>query len=401
MSAEARDQRLFYGWYVVAAAFVITFLGFGCAYTFSPFIGPLQKEFGASRGSVSLAFSVAGFLYFALGIVSGPLADRWGARRLAVIGMLLIGGGLALASRATSLMQVYVAYAAGVGLGLGTAYVPTLGAVQRWFSKRRALASGLAVAGIGVGTFVVPALGSFLIGKIGWREAYVVLGSLAAIVGPVAALALENSPHDRGLAPDGEPSTDGILIDPSGASVRAAVQSREFAVLYASGLLCALGVFVPFVHLGPYATDHGMSAAAAAALIGAIGVGSTAGRFLLGNFADRIGRVPALSAMIGGMGVSLVVWLFATGLWGLVVFALVFGVFYGGWVAVLPTVVMDRFGSRNIGSLIGVLYTSVALGTLVGPAAAGWAFDVSGSYELPITAAIGADLIAAALIALA
>jgi len=97
----------------------------------------------------------------------------------------------------------------------------------------------------------------------------------------------------------------------------------------------------------------------------------------------------------------LVVWLFATGLWGLVVFALVFGVFYGGWVAVLPTVVMDRFGSRNIGSLIGVLYTSVALGTLVGPAAAGWAFDVSGSYELPITAAIGADLIAAALIALA
>ena len=115
MSAEARDQRLFYGWYVVAAAFVITFLGFGCAYTFSPFIGPLQKEFGASRGSVSLAFSVAGFLYFALGIISGPLADRWGARRLAVIGMFLIGGGFALVSRATSLTEVYLAYAGALG----------------------------------------------------------------------------------------------------------------------------------------------------------------------------------------------------------------------------------------------------------------------------------------------
>ena len=398
MNAAAYEHHIFYGWYVVAAAFVITFVGFGAAYTFSPFIGPLQTEFGASRGSVSLAFSLAGFLYFALGIVSGPLADRWGARRLAVIGMLLTGAGLALASRATSLMEVYVAYAAGVGLGVGTAFVPTLGAVQRWFSKRRALASGLAVAGIGVGTLVVPALASFLIGEIGWREAYFVLGALAAIIGAVAALALENSPQDRGLAPDGERSTRDTAVHSSGASVRAAVHSREFKVLYASGLLCALGAFVPFVHLVPYAADHGISAAPAAALISALGVGSTAGRFFLGNLADRIGRVPALSAMIAGMGVSLVVWLFASGLWGLVVFALLFGVFYGGWVAVLPAVVTDRFGSHNVGSLIGILYTSVALGTLVGPAAAGWAFDVSGSYALPIAVAIGGNLIAAALV---
>ena len=401
MNAAANGQRVFYGWYVVTAAFVITFVGFGCAYTFSAFIEPLQKEFGASRGSVSLAFSLAGFLYFALGIVSGPLADRWGARRLAVIGMLLTGGGLVLAARATSLMEVYGAYAAGVGLGVGTAFVPTLGAVQRWFSRRRALASGLAVAGIGVGTLMVPALASFLIGKIGWREAYVVLGALSAIIGVVAALALENSPQDCGLAPDGERSTEGATIHSAAASVRVAVQSREFKFLYASGLLCGLGVFVPFVHLVPYAADHGISAAAAAALISTIGAGSTAGRFLLGNFADRVGRVPALSAMIAGMGLSLVVWLFASGLWSLVIFALLFGIFYGGWVAVLPAVVMDRFGGRNVGSLIGILYTSVALGTLIGPAAAGWAFDISGTYELPIAVAIGGNLIAAALVAVA
>jgi MFS family permease len=401
MNTAARDLRVFQGWYVVAAAFVITFVGFGCAYTFSAFIGPLQKEFGASRGSVSLAFSLAGFLYFALGIVSGPLADRWCARRLAAVGMLLTGAGLAWAGRASSLTEVYVAYAGGVGLGVGTAYVPTLGAVQRWFNKRRAMASGLAVAGIGVGTLVVPALASLLIAQVGWRDAYVVLGALAAVVGAVAALALDDSPQDRGLAPDGEPSTAGTAIHPHGASVRVAVQSREFAVLYASGLLCAVGAFVPFVHLVPYATDHGVSAVAAAALISTIGIGSTAGRFLLGNFADRVGREAALSAMIAGMGVSLVVWLFASGLWGLMIFALIFGVFYGGWVAVLPAVVADRFGSRNVGSLIGILYTSVALGTLVGPAAAGWAFDVCGSYALPIAVAIGANLIAATLVALA
>src|SRR6266436_9324450 len=152
------SPRIFYGWLVVAAAFAVTFVGFGCAYTFSAFVGPLQQDFGASRGSVSLVFSLAGFLYFGLGVVSGPLADRWGSRRLAVIGMILIGTGLAAASAARSLVEVYAAYGLGVGLGVGCSYVPAIGAVQRWFVRRRGFASGLAVSGIGVGTLVMPPL---------------------------------------------------------------------------------------------------------------------------------------------------------------------------------------------------------------------------------------------------
>src|ERR1700688_5097660 len=90
------NSRIFYGWFVVAAAFAVTLLGFGSAYTFSAFVEPLQRDFGASRGSVSLVFSLAGFLYFSLGILSGPLADRFGSRRLAFIGMILTGLGLAI-----------------------------------------------------------------------------------------------------------------------------------------------------------------------------------------------------------------------------------------------------------------------------------------------------------------
>ena len=85
MHAGYQRAKPFYGWIVVAAAFVVTFIGFGSAYTFSTFVESLQREFGASRGAVSLVFSFAGFLYFGLGIVSGALADRWGARRLAVL----------------------------------------------------------------------------------------------------------------------------------------------------------------------------------------------------------------------------------------------------------------------------------------------------------------------------
>jgi len=108
--APAGVPRVFYGWFVVAAAFAVTFVGYGCVYSFSAFIGPLQHDFGASRGSVSVVFSLAGFLYFVLGSISGPLADRFGARRLAVIGMLLVGLGLAAVSAAQGLAQVYAAY---------------------------------------------------------------------------------------------------------------------------------------------------------------------------------------------------------------------------------------------------------------------------------------------------
>jgi OFA family oxalate/formate antiporter-like MFS transporter len=402
MTSAPSNPRIFYGWLVVAAAFAITFVGFGSAYTFSAFVESLQKDFAASRGSVSLVFSLAGFLYFGLGVVSGPLADRWGSRLLAVVGMILTGMGLALAGAARSLAEVYAAYGLGVGLGVGCAYVPAVGAVQRWFLRRRGFASGLAVSGIGVGTLVMPPLASLLIEALGWREAYLVLGCLAALAGGGMALLIENDPRDRALAPDGDPPQPGAQsAEPSGASVGEAIRSRRFVVLYAACLICSFGVFVPFVHLVPYALDHGVAPSSAALLLGMIGVGSTAGRFCLGGLADRMGRRLSLIATFVGMALSLAVWLFATTLWPLAAFAFVYGVFYGGWVAVLPAVVMDYFGGRNVSGLIGILYTSVAFGTLIGPSAAGFAFDMTHSYAVPILASVCANVIAAGIMALA
>jgi MFS family permease len=392
--------RIFHGWFVVAAAFAVTFVGFGSAYTFSAFVESLQRDFGASRGSVSLAFSLAGFLYFGLGIFSGPLADRFGSRRLAVSGMILTGLGLAAASAARTLLEVYVAYSLGVGLGVGCAYVPTIGAVQRWFVRRRGFASGLAVSGIGVGTLVMPPLASLLIETLGWRGAYLALGALAAVLGGGMALLVENDPRDRGLGPDGDPPQPALAhTRPEGASVGDAIRSRRFISLYAACLICSFGVFVPFVHLVPYARDHGVAASSAVLLLGVIGIGSTAGRFFLGGFADRIGRERSLLLMFAGMALALAVWAMATNIWSLAFFAFVFGVFYGGWVAVLPAVVMDYFGGRNVSGLIGILYTSVAFGTLIGPSAAGFAFDLNHSYTLPILASAAANIVAALIVA--
>jgi MFS transporter, OFA family, oxalate/formate antiporter len=388
------NPRAYYGWYVVAAAFVVNFIGFGCVYTFSTFVASLQNDFTASRGSVSLVFSLAGFLYFGLGIVSGPLADRWGSRRLAVIGMLLTGLGMASAGAARSLAEVYVAYGLGVGLGVGCSYVPSVGAVQRWFVRRRGLASGLAVSGIGVGTLVMPPLAAFFINALGWREAYLALGGLAAVLGGGAALLIENDPHDHGLYIEGMQRGHA-----TGMSLHEAIRSRQFIGLYVACLICSFGAFVPFVHLVPYAMDHGIPQSSAVLLLAMIGIGSTAGRFFLGGAADRMGRRLALLMTYAGMALTLGVWAISTGLWGLGVFAFAYGVIYGGWVALLPALVTDYFGGRNVSGVIGILYSSVAIGTLIGPAAAGFAFDMSHSYTLPILAGACANVVAAAVMA--
>ena len=395
-----RDTKVFYGWFVVAAAFVVTFLGFGSAYTFSAFLESLQREFNASRGAVSLVFSIAGFLYFGLGIISGPLADRWGARKLASFGMGCVGLGLILASQARSIFQVYAAYSVGIGVGVGAAYVPAVGVVQRWFVKRRGFASGIAVSGIGVGTLVMPPLASVLITKFGWRDSYLMLGVFAAVSGIAACTWIADDPQQRGLGPDGAVLTPGShAAARQGVSIGSAVRSRRFWGLYAACVMSAFGVFVPFVHLVPYAIDHGVTPTAAALLLGAIGVGSTAGRFFLGSVADRMGRDRFLVAVYSGMAASFVIWTVGEGLPSLVCFALAFGVFYGGWVAVLPAVVTDHFGGRNVSGIIGVLYTSVAIGTLLGPSAAGYVFDLSHSYFLPIAISAAANVVAALIAA--
>jgi MFS family permease len=279
-----------------------------------------------------------------------------------------------------------------------------MGAVQRWFVRHRGFASGLASSGIGAGTLVVPPLTALAIAQFGWRSAYLALGAFAIVVGIAAALLIENDPRDRGLYPDGDgkPDAEPVGAAPAlgaGLSIAEAIKSKTFLGLYAACLFCALGVFVPFVHLTPYAIDHGLAKSYAVLLVSVIGVGSTVGRFLLGGLADRLGRRLSLVAMFAGMAAILPLWAVSTTFWPLAIFAFVFGVAYGGWVALLPSVVMDYFGGRNVSGIIGVLYTSAGIGTLIGPSAAGFAFDISGSYTVPILLSAAGNAIAVLIMA--
>jgi len=143
-------------------------------------------------------------------------------------------------------------------------------------------------------------------------------------------------------------------------------------------------LFVPMVHLASYAQDAGYSAAQGVTLVSLIGLGSLLGRFTIGGIADRVGRQPSLAVMYVGLGLMLILWWLTTTYWVLVLFALLFGAFYGGFVALAPTIIMDLYGPRAVSGIIGVLYTGPGIGTLVGPPLAGAAFDAFGSYSVPI-----------------
>jgi MFS transporter, OFA family, oxalate/formate antiporter len=374
-----------YAWVVVAAAFTLMFVGFGAAYSFAAFFSAFEAQFGASRGEIALVFSLCAFLWFSSGAPAGMLADRFGARRVASAGVACLVLALWLASTAESLELLYATYSIGIGIGVGLVYVPSVGAVQPWFSANRAFASGLAVAGIGAGNFAGPLLAAWWIDLFGWRGAYLALAAFVLVLGGIAAALLKPKSRD----------TSRIL---EGIPLREALKSTPFWLLFISLMLSCTGLFVPMVHLGPYATDAGYTEAQGVALVSLIGVGSLVGRFTIGAPADRIGRLPSLCLMYAGLGIMFFLWAVASAYWVLVVFALVFGVCYGAYVALLPTIVMDLYGPRSVSGIIGCLYTGCGLGTLVGPWLAGLAYDAVGSYQLPILAGAAFSVGAAACV---
>jgi OFA family oxalate/formate antiporter-like MFS transporter len=364
-----------YGWVVVVCAFTLMFVGFGAAYSFAAFFRAFESEFGASRAHVSLVFSLCALLWFSFGVPGGLLADRFGPRGVCLAGVLCIATGLAAAAHANSLGALYAAYSVGIGVGVGLSYVPAVAAVQHWFVEKRVLAGGIAVSGIGAGNLLLPPLAAWWIELWGWRGAYLGLTALTLILAIPAALLLGGRAAKRAEAA-------GAALP--GMTLRDALRSRLFWLMYGVALLICVGFFVPMVHLVPYAQDVGLSEAQGVSLVSLLGLGSLLGRFGMGSVADRIGHARSLVAIGAGLGLLFLVWWGATSFWLLAIFAVCFGSLYGGYVALAPTLCMEMFGPRNLSAVIGALYTAAGLATLIGPTFAGASFDAFGSYDASI-----------------
>jgi MFS family permease len=365
-------------WVNVGAAFAAMFTVFGVAYSFGAFFTPMADEFDASRSATSAVFSITAFAYFSLGLITGRVVDRRGPKPVLVVGAVALSTGLLLTSVVDRLWLGYVTYGAGVGIAVACGYVPMVAVVGGWFVRRRAAALGIAVAGIGLGTLVGAPAAASLIDHLGWRATYRVLAAVGGLVLlGCAAVARRPPVHAAPQLKADDAATD-----------TAPRQPRLFAQLYVSGLFLSLALFLVFIFLAPFAEEHGTTEVAAATLVGIVGAASVVGRLALGAVADRLGAVRAYRATFLCIALSYMVWLTTTTYPWLVAFAVLFGVAYGGFIALSPAVMAHLFGTASMGRLVGLLYTSAGIGALVGPPLAGLAVDRTGSYRWAIAVAM-------------
>lgn len=397
LMAQGAHAALFRGWLVVGGAFLVLMVGYGAIYSYAAFAEEIGATFGAERASVAIVYALSGGSCFFVSALTGPLADRVGARVLAAAGMVLVGIGLMVAAAATSLIEVYVGYGLLIGIGTGFAYVPAVATVQQWFESHRGLASGIAVSGVGIGTaLVAPAADALsLLGD--WRVAFLICGVAAIMVGLTGAMLLLPSPERFSLAADGEPGQP-LRTEPMQRNLTV-LRSRAFGFAYLGTLLVSCAVTLPYAMLVETARGLDIGRQDAMTLLSLIGLGSIAGRFVLAALADTVGRRVTFLGCCAGLAASTLIWAVAGELATLQAFALIFGALHGGFIALLPAFIADTFGARSVGGVLGVLYTSRGIALLAAPPLLTFGIGAMAGHLIPIVGVAVAGAVGSALLA--
>ncbi len=382
--------RHYYGYTIVAACFFIQAVSVGAMVTYGVFFKPLQAEFGWSRTFLSGASSVVFLVMGALGILLGRLNDRLGPRQLILVSGLVLGSGYLLMSLLGAPWQLYLFYGAMVGVGMSSHDIVTLSTIARWFRQRRGLMTGIVKAGTGTGQLILPLLASSLIVLYGWRNTYLFIGAGVLLIYIVASRLLRRSPQEMGLEVDGHATVVGALKEGGrGILLGEAVRTRQFwlcCVAYFCVIFCLLTIIV---HIVPHASDIGLSARSAAAVMSTIGGASIVGRIVMGATADRIGSRRAFIICFIVLLAALVWLQGASRPWTLFLFALVYGFAHGGFYTVLSPTIAELFGMSAHGVIFGIVYFCGTLGGAIGPVVAGKTFDVLQSYDSVFLLLIG------------
>ena len=373
-------------------------------YTFGIFLVPLTAEFNWDRGALSGAFSMAILLAGLFSILSGRLSDKYGPRVLVTVGGLSVGVGFLLMSQINSLWQAYLIWGLFMGIGSSCCFIPITSTIPRWFAKKRGIAIGITVAGFGLGGIISPPLAQWLISAFGWQQAFFILGLITFIMVIPLAQFLKHSPQRIGLKPYGEDETikDEQPLVTEGLSITQAIKTSRFWVW---GLILFCFFFciqVTIVHIVPHAIDIGVSPIIAASITSIIAGISVIGRLSIGFISDKVGARLLLIACFSLATLALLWLLFAKEIWMLYVFAIIFGIGYGGIVPLETVISAELFGLGSLGMILAGLTLFSTVGMALGPPLAGSIFDITGDYSLAflICVIIGALAIILSLILL-
>lgn len=358
---------------VVAGACLTQFTVIGLLFSFGVLFPALEAEFGWSRTLLSSSTSVAFLVMGLLASFMGRLADRHGPRPVLMTVGLIYAAGYAAISLVSEPWHLPLLFAVCMGVGLAGHDVVTLSTVARWYETRRGVMTGVVKVGTAAGQVAIPPTAALLVVAFGWREATVMLGAAAAVLVLLAALAMSPPPARR--------DASGALAGPApGRTLAEARRSRPFWTLCALQFLFFPTLITVPVHIVVHGQDLGLAPASAATLLSVSGAASVAGRLTVGGLIDRIGGrrayalcfAPLIAALTALATVSDPTLLFAV--------VALYGFAHGGFFTVVSPTVAEYFGLGAHGAIFGAILFFGTLGAAIGPVAAGWAFDVTGSY---------------------
>ena len=409
LNLDWKPRRIFYGWWIVGACFVISLYSGGVIfYGFTAIFEPLADEFGWSYAQISFAASLRGMEAGLLAPLVGVLVDRLGPRRLLFSGAIITSLGLMLLSRITSLGTFYGSFVI-VAIGMSTCSGTVLmTAVANWFRRKISIATGIMICGYGFSGLLVPVMVN-LIDRYEWRMAIAILAiGMLAICLPLSLL-VRHKPEQYGYQPDGAANEDVKLDDRSlpaesaevNIKAKQAIKSRTFWHITLAILCQAAIVSTITAHVMPYLTSFGITRAKSSLIASAIPLTSIGGRIGLGWLGDRLDKRRLMAGAFAMVCGGLLCFGFAASEanWLLIPFLILYGIGYGGNMVLRASVLSEFFGRSNFGAIHGFVIGIMMLGSVAGPPVAGWVFDNWHTYQ-PIWFAL-AGLGIAALVAVA
>ncbi len=377
------SREIFYGWRVVAAAFLITFYVVGAiAFSFTAFIDPIAKEFGWSYTHISFAASLRGLELGVFAPVMGFLVDRFGPRRLVMTGSIFICLGFLLLSTIQTLGMFYVGFII-LGVGTSTCTVTVLTpAVANWFKKDIGKALGIMLSGAGAGGALIPVV-TGLIDRFGWRTAFIILGLCMLLFGIPLARILGRRPEQYGQLADGEKQDSSHLAQrqPDGdVSLGSALRTRVFWHLSLAESLRLMALMALITHVIPYLNSIGVSRTRATFVATSIPILSITGRLLAGWCGDKYNKFHVMAVLYFLGGLSVLMFAYVETEWLLYPFLFLFPLSWGA-PSLQGAILRERFGRAALGSIIGLLGGIITLPRMIGPALAGWTYDIYGNYH--------------------
>ena len=380
-----------YGWVIVAAGALMGCVAIGTTFSLAVFLQPMTDATGWSRTGVSSAMTLV-FLTMGIGgFAWGALTDRFGPFPVVLSGAVLLGLGLMLASRSTSLLEFQLVYGIVVGGASGAIFAPMIATVTGWFDEHRSLAVSLVSAGMGAAPMTISPFAGWLISNHDWRTAQFVIAILAWLLLVPTAFLVRKPPAAAPLAPESKGASD------SGMTAGQALRSPQFIVLAATYFTCCATHSGPIFHTMSYAMTCGISALTAVTIYSAEGFAGLGGRLVFGLAGDRYGAKRTLIVGLLVQAFAAGAYFFARQLSEFYAIALIFGLVYGGVMPLYAVIAREYFPMRIMGTVFGAATMSSSLGMALGPAVGGWIFDTYGTYSWLYVVSFGIGLTATAL----